>query len=162
MLKSIAVTNPHQIAIDNRQTNNRQREKENRAAVIRWCIGKVCTCGCGKPANVAHHVSDELYKDETAYLDLANCDPYRAWCHRMHHKGFVRCPVCHGWMREGRDKCAKCSGWKKHKFIKSHHPCKSHLKSGRCSKSRIGSQCLYSPNKAPVLCKDGFVARVPR
>ena len=146
-MSSIAVTCPQRISINNRQAHNRERELQIRAAVIEWCKGKLCTCGCGEPANCAHHISDDLYKDETAYRDLNNCDPYTGGCHKMHHRGFERCPECRGWMRKGREKCAKCSGWRKRNQSSGRirHPCRKNVGRQKCTERVV---CIYSPKKA--------------
>lgn len=103
-----SVTNPGAIRAQNRQTRNRKREvsPERKAAVKAWCVGKLCSCGCGKPANCAHHPSDDLYQDEWANLD--ECEPYNSRCHHLHHKGLERCPSCGGWMKAGAETCFNC------------------------------------------------------
>lgn len=159
----LAVTCPEAIRAQNRKANNRKRERdpERRAIVKAWCVGKTCTCGCGKPANTPHHVSDDLYKDEGAWKDLANCEPYYHICHGLHHKGFERCPVCKGWMRRGSESCYRCRGasyWisprKKDQF-----PCNWHRKGQRClSPIRYSGICDRSPVTAGGC--DYFMAKV--
>lgn len=112
MVRSFFVTCPQAIRTANRKARNRKREKkpEVRALVKAWCIGKVCSCGCGRPANTAHHPRGELYESDLRYLNLNECEPYYHTCHHLHHRGLVRCPSCGGWMRQGNEKCAKCQG----------------------------------------------------
>ena len=140
-------TNPQRIRIDNRQADNRQRESnpDRKAAVKAWCIGKLCTCGCGKPANCAHHPTDDLYGDEWGNLD--ECEPYTGRCHHMKHKGYDRCPECGGWMKRGSEKCAKCRGWRARNLKKGvvRHPCEDNEGRQVC---RTRLVCPYSPQKA--------------
>ena len=156
-MSSITVTCPQRISINNRQANNRAREADpaRKAAVEAWCVGKLCTCGCGQPANCAHHPTDDLYQDEWA--DLSQCEPWQSFCHHMHHRGFERCPECKGWMRKGREKCAKCSGWRKRNQLSGRiwHPCRKNLGRQKCTELIV---CSYSPKKARVC--DHFGERV--
>jgi len=142
------------IRIQNRQTKNRKRERDPAriAAVKEWCVGKLCTCGCGQPANCAHHPSDDLYEDEWA--DLSQCEPWQSLCHHKHHKGFVRCPECGGWMKPGREKCSKCEGWvaKRIRQGKSRHPCDHNRGSQRCWRNGQLLVCPYSPRTAEARC----------
>lgn len=107
MLTAIRTESPENRRINNRQFRNRKRERnpERRKAVKIWCIGKNCSCGCGRSANTPHHPSDDLYKDEWA--DLSECEPYYHTCHHMHHKGFARCPVCGKWIPKDGE-CWSC------------------------------------------------------
>jgi hypothetical protein len=149
-MRSITTTCPQEIRKDNRQAHNREREQtpERKAAVKVWCIGKTCTCGCGRPANCAHHPTDDLYQDEWANLD--ECDPWQSFCHHMHHKGFVRCPKCGGWMRPGKEACSKCRGSTIRKpSIK--HPCDRRKPDQKCAR-KPGMVCEYSAAKAKTNC----------
>lgn len=156
-MSTITVTNPQEIRKDNRQAHNREREQNpaRKEAVRIWCTGKLCTCGCGQPANCAHHPTDDLYQDEWA--DLSQCEPYQSWCHMMHHRGFERCPECRGWMRKGREKCAKCSGWRKRNQPSGRirHPCRKNVGRQKCTELIV---CSYSPKKASAC--DHFGERV--
>lgn len=149
-------TSQPNIRIANRQAKNRKREQtpERKAAVKAWCVGKTCTCGCGQPANCAHHPSDDLYEDEWA--DLSQCEPWNSRCHHLHHKGFVRCPECGGWMRAGREKCAKCAGWTGKKEHFNRHSCDRHGAGQICSRSSY--RCPYARTKAEKMC-DIFEAK---
>ena len=160
MDSTASCTNSARIRINNRQARNRRREKEHRSEVIAWCIGKKCTCGCGQDADVAHHVSDDLYKDDEAYLDLANCDPYYHQCHSQHHRGYCRCPKCRGWMKRGREQCAKCEGWRSVniRLRKIRHPCRFNLGKQKCT---LRIACPFTPKKAPTDCNK-FQAREMR
>ena len=135
------------IQIENRQARNRKRERNpaRRAQVKAWCAGKLCSCGCGQSANTPHHPSDSLYEDEWANLD--ECEPWKAWCHHLHHKGLERCPVCHGWMKRGREKCWKCEPHRVHNLRTGHtrHPCGKNEGQQRCKDGRV---CARSPAKA--------------
>ena len=157
----LAVTCPQQIRTQNRKANNRKREQdpERRAIVKAWCIGKLCSCGCGKQANTAHHVSDDLYADEGEYKDLANCEPYYHTCHNNYHKGLERCPTCKGWMARGADRCSKCRGvvWKSSRPRR--FPCGWHRASQRClSPIRYSKVCDRSAGTC-FGC-DHFIERV--
>lgn len=150
-MTSLAVTCPQAIRIGNRQAQNRKRERDpaQRAAVKAWCEGKTCSCGCGRPANTAHHVADTLYADDVAYKDLANCDPYYHTCHRNHHKGLERCPVCKGWMRRGSESCYRCRGVFRLRPRPDRFPCSWHRRGQRClSPLRYSRVCDRSPVKA--------------
>jgi hypothetical protein len=149
-MTAITVTCPQAIRAKNRQANNRKRERdpERRAIVKAWCMGKLCSCGCGMPANTAHHISDDLYADDEAYRDLANCEPYYHLCHRAHHRGYERCPICRGWMRKGSESCYKCRGvvWRSPRraglfpcsWRKNDQRCLSPIRfSGVCDRSRM-------------------------
>ena len=145
-----SVTCPRDIRRINRQAKNRKREKENRAAVIAWCEGKKCSCGCGSYADMAHHTSDNLYKDEIAYRDLDNCDPYYHSCHTMHHRGYERCPKCGGWMKRGSEMCYACRKITYGERIvtnqrKVRHPCLKNIGKQRCSEKNL---CPHPPAKA--------------
>lgn len=147
-MSTITVTNPQEIRKDNRQAHNREREAnpERKAAVKAWCEGKTCTCGCGQPANCAHHPTDDLYEDEWANLD--ECEPWQSFCHHMHHRGFVRCPECSGWMRPGKEMCSKCRGvTKATRRRHCRHPCPKNRGSQKCAFS-WSPVCSYSPQRA--------------
>lgn len=135
------------IQIENRQAKNRKREQDpaRKAAVKAWCKDKLCSCGCGQPANCAHHPSDNLYDDEWANLD--ECEPWYSRCHHLHHKGLARCPSCGGWMRAGNEKCAKCQGHRVHntKMGYVRHPCGKNFGRQRCTERIV---CRRSPAKA--------------
>ena len=150
-------TCPQRIRADIRQTKNRKRERTpaRRAEVQKWCEGKTCTCGCGKPANTPHHPNDGRYDDEY-WADLRECEPWYHICHRNHHKGWIRCPECGGWMRPGFDRCYLCSNHGKTKTRKPKvpaHPCRSHLMTGRCRKSPISQQCTFAARNALKDCQ---------
>lgn len=151
---SISVTNPQRLRADLRQANNRQREQapERKAAVERWCIGKLCSCGCGQPANCAHHPTDDLYGDQWA--DLSECEPYNSGCHHMRHKGYDRCPECGGWMKRGSEKCAKCRGWRARNTKRGivRHPCSHNIGRQRCQRDGRVLVCPYSPRTAQQRC----------
>ncbi len=141
-------TSQPNIRIKNRQKKNRKREADpaRKAAVKGWCKGQLCTCGCGQPANCAHHPNDTLYGDEWA--DLSQCEPWQSFCHHMHHKGFVRCPECGGWMRHGHEMCSKCrkvsrATRRRH----NRHPCPKNLGNQRCAFS-WSPVCSFSPQRA--------------
>lgn len=138
---------PAEIARVNRQARNRLRERNPavRALVKAWCIGKICSCGCGRPATTAHHPTDDLYESDIRYLNLSQCEPYYHHCHYMRHRGFERCPACNGWMRQGSEKCAKCRGWRHKNKRKIVHPCAKNLGQQRCAQKGV---CCYSPRKA--------------
>lgn len=157
VMSSISVTCPQAIAAINHKARNREREKDPavKALVRAWCKGKVCSCGCGKPANTAHHPEGKLYETDLIYLDLNNCEPFWYWCHRMMHAGFVRCPECGGWMRRGREKCSKCFGWKRNRKKPRKHPC---LKNSGPQQCRQKCVCPYPPKKAEGC--DHYTARV--
>lgn len=159
-MTSLAVTCPQAIRALNRKTRNRKRERENRAAVIAWCQGKVCSCGCGRPANTAHHVADTLYADDEAYKDLDNCEPYYHTCHRMHHKGLERCPLCGGWMLRRSESCYRCRGVARTRSSRPHRfPCLWHRRGQRClSPLRYSGICDRSPKTAEGC--DHFMAKV--
>jgi len=42
----------------------------------------------------------------------------------------------------------------KARAAKRRHPCRLRTVTGKCQKSMIGSQCPYSPTKAPKMCGD--------
>jgi hypothetical protein len=160
MVRSFFVTCPQAISTANRKARNRKREKKPavRALVKAWCIGKVCSCGCGRPANTAHHPG-ELYESDLRYLNLNECEPYYHTCHHLHHRGYIRCPSCGGWMRQGNEKCAKCQGWRRYKDLHrssghTRHPCNKNLGQQKCRDGRV---CGRSPVKAEGC--DWFVAR---
>ena len=151
-----ATTCPQEIARIGRQARNRKREKDPALVALKkeWCVGKVCSCGCGRAANTPHHPRGALYENDLVYADPENWEPYYHTCHHNMHKGLVRCPSCGGWMRSGNEKCAKCRGWryKNRKLIR--HPCDKNLGQQRCRDGRI---CARSPRKAEGC--DWFVAR---
>lgn len=151
---------PQEIAATNRKVKNRRREQnpEVRAAVKEWVKGKLCACGCGKEANMAHHPTRDLYRD-SRYSDQSEWIPYYHKCHFNMHRHLVRCPVCKGWMREGNEKCAKCQGWRYRNIKVGHnrHPCGANTGSQRCS---LNGVCPYNPQKAPGCRK--FVVRVKK
>ena len=159
-ISPIAVTCPAEIARIGRQARNRTRERDpaRRKAVRAWCVGKECSCGCGKPANTPHHPSGDLYKDKWA--DLSECEPYYHICHHLLHKGYLRCPSCKGWMRPGYEKCWKCRGRPggKHRIRRHRHPCLKNLGQQRCSEKGV---CPHSPRKAAGRC-ERFAAREAR
>lgn len=158
---------PQAIAAANRKTRNRKREQDPavRALVKAWCVGKVCSCGCGRPANMAHHPTDDLYASDIRYLNLDECEPFFHTCHHNMHHGLIRCPGCGGWMRQGSEKCAKCRGTVRTQkdrngriyksTYKRRHPCLKNLGQQRCREKIV---CPYSPRKAPDGCR-AFVAR---
>ena len=162
--------NPHHcisqpnIRINNRQYDNRKRERTpaRRAEVKAWCSGKLCTCGCGRPANTPHHPHDGLYQDEY-WADLRECEPWYHQCHHNYHHGLVRCPECGGWMKQGREKCAKCSGWTRTAKKPRHawHSCGWNRGNQQCSNSaRRDRICPYNSRDAPNRCDaDHFAAR---
>jgi hypothetical protein len=146
---SIPTTCPQDIARMGRQARNRKRERDPkvRALVKAWCKEKLCSCGCGKKADTAHHPTDDLYASNYQYLKLDECEPYYHHCHFVRHRGFERCPECHGWMKAGSEKCAKCRGWryKNRKHLK--HPCFKNVGQQRCTQKIV---CPFSPRKAPM------------
>jgi hypothetical protein len=154
-MSTLSTVCPQEIATIYRRATNRRREREIRAEVIEWCVGKVCSCGCGRPANMAHHPTDDMYVTELRYHNLNQCEPYYHRCHYMMHKRFVRCPGCGGWMKEGSEKCSKCRGWRPRNKRNTRHPCGANTGSQRCS---LNGVCHYAPKKAPDCRK--FIARV--
>lgn len=149
---SISVTCPQRIQIENRQARNRKREKSPavKAKIAAWVIGKLCSCGCKRPANMAHHPKGELYETDEAYLNLNECEPYYSSCHHNMHKGLVRCPTCTGWMRPGNDKCFKCQGWRRQNCKKGllRHPCDHNTGQQQCRRDGQLLVCGRSPKKA--------------
>ena len=147
-MSSGAVTCPQRIRADNRQEANRAREQtaERRKAVFEWTRGKLCSCGCGKAANCAHHPTDDLYGDQWA--DLSQCEPYNPNCHRMKHRGYERCPECGGWMARGSEKCSRCRGYSGLARQKSRHPCGRHRGQQRCQRDGRVFICSRSPKTA--------------
>ncbi|MCU0651139.1 MAG: hypothetical protein MUC52_02785 [Candidatus Omnitrophica bacterium] len=87
MMNTISVTCPAEIARINRQARNRKREKNPVLVAIKrkWCEGKTCSCGCGRPANTPHHPRGELYENDAAYIDPDNWEPYYHICHHRYH-----------------------------------------------------------------------------
>lgn len=147
-MSTISVTCPQEIRKDNRQARNREREAnpERKAAVKAWCEGKTCTCGCGQPANCAHHPTNDLYEDEWA--NLSECEPWQSFCHHMHHNGFVRCAECGGWMRPGKEMCSKCRGvTKATRRRHNRHPCPKNRGSQKCA-FVWAPVCSYSATRA--------------
>ena len=143
----IAVTIHHcisqpNIRIQNRQAKNRKREVDPALVAIKkqWCIGKVCDCGCGRPANTPHHPKGELYENDPAYADPANWEPYYHTCHHNLHKGLVRCPTCTGWMQPGNEKCYRCQGhhWKEARehFIQNRKTRQKALRKAQADKAK--------------------------
>jgi hypothetical protein len=155
MIAAIQTTCPQEIAAIYRKATNRRRERQIRAEVVEWCKGKVCSCGCGRLANLAHHPADDLYILDPIYKDLDNCEPYFHRCHYMMHKEFVRCPGCGGWMKKGSEKCSKCRGWRPRNKRHTRHPCAANTGSQRCS---LNGVCHYSPQKSKNCRK--FIERV--
>ena len=145
MTPSISVTNPQRIRIDIRQTKNRAREATpaRKAEVAAWCVGKKCSCGCGRDATTPHHPSDTLYADEI-WADLRESEPWYYKCHSMYHRGFERCPRCGGWMHHGKEYCYKHDSWKRCK-PRGRHPCRFHSGPQKCRKKIA---CPYPPRKA--------------
>jgi len=154
---SIPTTCPAEIARIGRQARNRKRERDPkvRAAVQAWCKGKVCSCGCGKPSNTAHHPTDDLYTTDIRYLNLSEWEPYYHHCHFMLHRGFERCPVCKGWMKAGSEKCSKCRGWRRRNLRLIRHPCLKNVGQQQCTQKIV---CSFSPRKSAGC--GAFVARV--
>lgn len=164
MIATYRCQSPDNIRIQNRQAKNRKRERDpkRRAEVKKWCEGKLCTCGCGQPANTPHHPGDNCYADEI-WADLRECEPWRHTCHRRYHKGWVRCPQCGGWMKPGFEVCYKCSGGGKTHTRKKipfriDHPCQDHRRTGRCGTDNGFGQCQYSAKDAEGRCEE-FRAR---
>ena len=155
MIVALSTTCPQEIAAINRKAKNRYRERKIRAEVIEWCKGKVCSCGCGRPANMAHHPTDDIYRSDLLYHNLDQCEPYYHRCHYNMHHGNVRCPSCGGWMKAGAEKCAKCRGWRHKNKRKTRHPCAANTGNQRCSLNGI---CAWSPKKA-IGCRK-FIERV--
>ena len=155
-ISPLATTCPQEIARVQRQARNRKRERDPELMAMKkkWCEGKVCDCGCGRPADTPHHPFGALYENDSAYADPTNWEPYYHTCHHCMHHGFERCPGCGGWMRPGHEKCAICrgtvtikqkrNGGKYRCTRKDHHPCRFHQIAQRCTVRHI---CCYSPKR---------------
>jgi len=104
------VTCPQRIRADTRQDRNRERElnPEQREKRRLWCVGKVCSCGCGRDANTAHHPRGELYETDALYFNLDNCEPYYHICHQKKHEGYVPCEICGTLVKPGYTVCWNC------------------------------------------------------
>lgn len=73
-----------------------------------WLIGKVCLI-CGKPAQVPHHPTLDLYEEIQTYYNLSHCEPYCFTHHRKLHSGWQLCPACcMELMTPGSDHCWRC------------------------------------------------------
>ena len=158
-LSPLACTSPDNIRIANRHSRNRRRERDPALVKTKkaWCKGKVCACGCNRPANTAHHPRGELYESDPAYYDPTQWEPYYHNCHRMMHKGFEKCPKCGRWMKPGFEMCWTCRGKPYYGTYRkpSRHPCAKRLRLQVCSDKRI---CPYSWQKAERQCEH-FVKR---
>jgi hypothetical protein len=148
-MSSITCTSQANIAIENHRASQEQicGDPHHQADVDAWVKGKVCSCGCGRPATTPHHPDLNVYGTEE-YHDLSLCEPYYWHCHKMLHKGFVRCPECSGWMRPGHEMCSKCRGvTKATRRRHNRHPCPKNRGSQKCAFA-WAPVCSYSPKRA--------------
>jgi len=135
------------------------------------------------PATVPHHPNRDSYKGHYTDLELSECVAYCARCHFALHKGMRLCRTCgehyHPWdahecrhcfdkthpdivakreeyanARKQEQKEIKEKKNAKARAAKRQHPCRLHTVSGKCQKSAIGSQCMYSATKALKQCMD--------
>jgi hypothetical protein len=156
MMNTISVTCPAEIARINRQARNRKREKNQVLVAIKrkWCEGKTCSCGCGRPANTPHHPRGELYENDAAYIDPDNWEPYYHICHHRYHTGWQHCPTCGKWMRPGSEQCWICAGKPRGKRRRPpRHPCTHWFSQQTCRTERGIKVCPYSAKKAQEQCE---------
>jgi len=105
-----SVTCPQAIRADLRKKQNIRRllkPKQKKERKV-WCIGKVCVCGCGRPANTPHHPSGDLYETDEKYFNLDGCVPYYHICHNRMHKGYVPCEKCGTLIKPCYTVCFNC------------------------------------------------------
>ena len=120
------------------------------------------------PANMRFYV-DRVRKDQV--------EPLCPACNLMESKGKHPCPDCIERHREdpdhhiryinqGQERCWSCEHGsdgiiplrrktrraRKVRHV-SEHPCKSHMRSGRCARSRVYAQCEYSARDALRECE---------
>jgi len=91
----ISAVCPEEIRARNRKKKNREStwaSKRWKAAVKAWIPGRICLW-CGRPAQVAHHPTDEDYGKD-GYFDLSQCWSMCNTCHWMGRRGFEICPKC--------------------------------------------------------------------
>lgn len=152
------------------------QSKEWKEKVAAFIQGKKCEW-CGSTEKLlAHHpyrdTPDAIYQD----LYLSGCIVLCNTCHFMFHRRHKKkCPVCHeNWMDLDVEMCYTCHlkanpglaekiaerAAERERVRKSilkdradkrkaaRHPCRSHLMSGRCQKSRIYEQCTYAARNA--------------
>ena len=155
-MTSLACICPQEIAAANHKIKTAAywADPEYQAIVAKRIEGETCHYCRTRPATLAHHDEDWMYRPKEAYYNPENMTPICWPCHENYRRGLVICPSCHEhYMRRDSDKCQYCRGvaviGKNGKRSgRSHvrrHPCRFNLGAQRCSKNGV---CHYSPAKA--------------